>query len=56
MSLCDPMDSPDKNTGMGCPPPGNLPDPGIELMSLMPPALASGFFTTSTTTKRAEVT
>ena len=50
------MDSPDKNTGMGCPPPGNLPDPGIELMSLMPPALASGFFTTSTTTKRAEVT
>ena len=36
---------------MGCPPPGNLPDPGIELMSLMPPALASGFFTTSTTWK-----
>ena len=32
-----------------CPPPGNLPDPGIEFMSLMSPALAGGFFTTSTT-------
>ena len=29
-----------------CPFPGNLPDPGIELASLMPPALAGGFFTT----------
>ena len=28
-------------------PPGQLPDPGIELMSLMSPALAGGFFTTS---------
>ena len=27
--------------------PGDLPDPGIELASLMPPALAGGFFTTS---------
>ena len=27
--------------------PGELPDPGIEPMSLMSPALASGFFTTS---------
>ena len=28
-----------------CPPPGNLPHPGIELMSLMSPALAGGLFT-----------
>ena len=27
--------------------PGELPDPGIEPISLMSPALASGFFTTS---------
>ena len=31
------------------PPPGDLPDPGIELESLRSPALAGGFFTTSTT-------
>ena len=29
--------------------PGDLPDPGIKLGSLMSPALAGGFFTTSTT-------
>ena len=28
-------------------PPGDLPDPGIEPASLMSPALAGGFFTTS---------
>ena len=28
---------------------GGLPDPGIKPMSLMSPALAGGFFTTSTT-------
>ena len=28
------------------PPPGDLPDPGVKLMSLMSPALAGGFFTT----------
>ena len=28
---------------------GDLPDPGIEPTSLMSPALAGGFFTTSTT-------
>ena len=33
----------------GRPPAGNLPDPGIEPTSLMSPALASGFFTTSST-------
>ena len=27
----------------------DLPDPGIESMSVMSPALAGGFFTTSTT-------
>ena len=32
-----------------CPPPGDLPNPGIEPASLMSPALAGGFFTTSTT-------
>jgi len=32
-----------------CPPPGDLPDPGIKPASFMSPSLASGFFTTSTT-------
>ena len=32
-----------------CPPPGDLPNPGIEPASLMSPALAGGFFTTSAT-------
>ena len=31
------------------PPPGDLPDPGIELTSLASPALADRFFTTSAT-------
>ena len=35
--------------GLPCPPPGDLPDPGIELESFMSPALAGGFFTTSAT-------
>ena len=30
-----------------CPPPGDLPNPGIELVSLTSPALAGEFFTTS---------
>ena len=30
-----------------CPPPGDFPDPGIELSSPVSPALAGGFFTTS---------
>ena len=34
--------------GLPCPPSGDLPDPGIELASLMSHALAGGFFTTST--------
>ena len=35
-------------SGLPCPPPGHLPDPGIEPVSLMSPALAGEFFTTST--------
>ena len=57
LTLCDPMDckptrllrpwdSPGKNTGLGlpCPPPGDLPDPRIEPMSLPSPALPGRFF------------
>ena len=33
-------------SGLPCPPPGNLPDPGIEPVSLMSSAVARGFFTT----------
>ena len=36
-------------SGLPFPPPGDLPDPGIEPMSLTSPALADGFFTTSMT-------
>ena len=36
---------------MPCPPPGDLPDPGIEPMSLMSPAFAGRFFTTRATWK-----
>ena len=36
-------------SGLPCPPPGDLPCPGIEPESIMPPALAGGFFTTSAT-------
>ena len=32
-------------SGLPCPPPGDLPDPGIEPESLMSPALVSRFFT-----------
>ena len=35
--------------GLPCPPPGDLPDPGIKPASLTFPALAGRFFTTSTT-------
>ena len=36
-------------SGLLCPPPGDLPDPGMEAASLASPALAGGFFTTCTT-------
>ena len=35
--------------GLPCPPPGDLPKRGIKPMSLMSPALAGRFFTTSNT-------
>ena len=56
-TLCDPIDhSPPGSSVHGIlqarmlewlpfPPPGDLPNPGIELVSLTPPALADGFFT-----------
>ena len=36
-------------SGFPFPPPGDLPDPGMELTSLMSPALAGSFLTTSAT-------
>ena len=36
-------------SGLPRPPPGDLPDPGIELTSPTFPASAAGFFTTSAT-------
>ena len=33
-------------SGLPFPPPGDLPNPGIKPESLVPPALAGGFFTT----------
>ena len=61
LTLCNPMDCspPDSSvwnfsrqeywSGLPCPPPGNLPYPRIEHMSLMSPALAGRFFTTRAT-------
>ena len=36
-------------SGLPFPSPGDLPDSGTEAVPLTPPALAGGFFTTSTT-------
>ena len=36
-------------SGLPWPPPGDLPNPGIELVFLMSPALGGGFFTTIST-------
>ena len=36
-------------SGLLCPPPGDLSDPGIQPPSLMCPALSGDFLTTSTT-------
>ena len=54
-TLCDPMDHslPGSSrqeywSGLPCPPPRHLPNPGTKLVSLTSPALAGGFFTTST--------
>ena len=38
-------------SGLLCPPPGDLPNPGIKSASLMSPALVSGWFTASTTSE-----
>ena len=42
-------------SGSPSPPPGDLPDPGIEPMPLMSPALAGRFFTISATWEALEV-
>ena len=42
-------------SGLPCPPPGDLPDPGIELAFLMSSALAGGFFTNSAIWEAPEV-
>ena len=59
-TLCDPVNQPSRflcpwdspvlenGSGSPCPPPGDLPNSGIEHASLKSPALAAGFFTTST--------
>ena len=51
VDLLFPWDSPGKNTGVGCHAllQGDLLYPGIELSSIVSPALAGGFFTTHTT-------
>ena len=48
-TVAGPWDSPGKNTGLACPPPGGLSNPGIEILSLVYPALEGRFFTISTT-------
>ena len=59
LTLCDPVDCSCQAPlsmgfsrqeywrGLPCPPPGDVPHPGIEPRSLSSPALARGFFTTS---------
>ena len=50
--LCKPMNcSQESWSRLPCPPPGDLPDPGIEIVSLTSSALAAVFFTTSITWK-----
>ena len=54
LTLCDLMDCSPPGSSvhismqeywsvLPCPPPGDLPDPGIKLLSLTSPALAGGF-------------
>ena len=43
-------------SGLPCPPPGDLPEPGIEPPYLMSPALAGRFFSTSSTWKAPGIT
>ena len=65
-TLCDPVDCSRQAplsmgfsrqehwSGLLVPPTGDLPDPGIEPESLMPPASAGGFFTTGATWEALE--
>ena len=58
-TLCDPMNYTHQAllsmgffrqgywSGLACPPPGDLPNPRIEPRALMSPAMAGGFFITS---------
>ena len=67
-TLCDPMDCSLPGSSVHgilqakywsrllCPPPGDLPDPGIEPVSLMSPALQAGSFTTELPGKPSAVT
>ena len=57
-TLCDPVDHHPLSigfsrqehwSGLSCPPPGDLPNPGVEAMSLLSPALAGRLFTTRAT-------
>ena len=66
VTLCDPVDcSPPGSSVHGIsqartlewvafPPPGNLPNPGMEPASLVSPALAGGFFTATATIKQIQ--
>ena len=47
---------PEHWSGLPCPPPGDLPDPGIKPAFLMSPALAGRFFTASATWEAPELT
>ena len=46
--LCMGYSSQENWSGLPCPPPGDLSNPGIEPVFLTFPALAGGFFTSST--------
>ena len=48
-----PPGKPEYWSGSPCPPPGDLPNPGTEPASLVSPALAGRFFTTSANWKAA---
>ena len=42
-------------SGLPCPPPGDLPDPGIKPMSLVSPTLVDGLFTLAPPGKPSEL-
>ena len=48
-SLCIGFSRQEYWSGLPCPPPGNLPSPGIKLAPLVSPELAGRIFTTSST-------